>query len=309
MYETDSPDNEIALQVMFFTSVVTKRQMEAAELMVESIREFGGPLRQSGIKMFVDAGAPEVPENFDMLEVEIVPMSVPTTVRGYALSSKVFACHQAERSAGSEIRSLVWIGPDCLVIRPPMDFILDDSCDAAIRPVHIRNVGMPVGEPLDGFWTGVMKCAGIEDTDCAVESFVDRRRIRAYFNSHSYSVRPSVGLFGAWFRCFEQLVSDEEYQSACCRDELHRIFLHQAILSALTVTMIPSGRIRILPATYSYPYNLHGSVPADARPAELGELTTVVYEDMSMRPVDMAGIAAREPLRSWLESKLNAVQD
>lgn len=127
-----------------------------------------------------------------------------------------------------------------------------------------RNVGVSVAEPLDDFWSRVFERVGIADTDYSVESFVDGQKIRAYFNSHSYRVDPSVGLFRRWLECFEGLVLDTEFQVSSCSDDLHRIFLHQAVLSALTVAMIDSERIRILPPSYSYPYNLNAAVHPNA---------------------------------------------
>lgn len=121
-------------------------------------------------------------------------MTFPESIKDYYLSDKVFACAEAERAAGTTARSLVWLSPDTLVVNPPVLYALDDATDAAIRPVHIRNVGIPVDEPLDPFWTGVFRCAGLDDTTYSVESFVDGQRVRAYCHSHSYCVNPSVGL-------------------------------------------------------------------------------------------------------------------
>ena len=162
---------------------------------------------------------------------------------------------------------------------------------------------MPVGVPLDDFWQRVMECAWIRDTDYSVESFVDRVTIRAYFNSHSYCVNPSIGLFGEWLRCFDELAQDSGFQDTACADGLHRVFLHQAVLSALTVAKLDSNRIRLLPPTYCYPYNLNNSVPPERRATRLDELVSVVYEELDMNPDSMTGIEVREPLRTWLSER------
>lgn len=185
-----------------------------------------------------------------------------------------------------------------------MRFALSDDFDAALRPVHIRNVGIPIDEPIDGFWRGVMDCVGIDDVDYMVQSFVDGQKIRAYFNSHSYCVRPSIRLFRKWLTRFEKLACNKAYQTQFCSDELHRIFLHQAVLSALTVAMIQPERIEILPATYSYPYNLQKSVPTASRAAEMNQLVSVVYESLSLDPDRIEGLEIQEPLRSWLAKRI-----
>ncbi|HIH00648.1 TPA: hypothetical protein HA259_00945 [Thermoplasmata archaeon] len=192
---------------------------------------------------------------------------------------------------------------DTLIVNPPVQYDLGEAYDAALRPVHIKNVGMPVGVPLDDFWRRVMRCAGIQDTDYSVESFVDRVTIRAYFNSHSYCVNPSIGLFGEWLRCFDELAQDSEFQNSACADDLHKVFLHQAVLSALTVAMLDSDRIRLLPPTYCFPYNLNNMVPPERRATRLEELVSVVYEELDLNPDSIEGIEVREPLRTWLSER------
>lgn len=85
---------------------------------------------------------------------------------------------------------------------------------------------------------------------------------------------------------------------------LRSVFLHQAVLSALTDRLIPSERLLTLPPQYSYPYNLHAKVPCARMPRFLNDLMTVVYEGRSMRPEDMTDIVVLEPLRSWLSARV-----
>ena len=120
------------------------------------------------------------------------------------------------------------------------------------------------------------------------------------FNSHLLSVRPSISLFRRWLTHFETLVMDQEFQSGPCQDELHKIFLHQAVLSALIAGSIDPQRARLLPPGYSYPYHLHQEVPPERRARSLNELVCVAYEDEKLDPDVMNDIGIDEPLRSWL---------
>jgi hypothetical protein len=289
-------------QTVFLTWVYSIEQKRNARLLIDSIRSFGGTLRRCPIWLF-DAN-PQKGSCSDMVDtgVRVLPLTVPDTVRHYLFASKVYACAQAEELAGPEIQSLIWLSPDCLIVKPPLLFDLGRSFDAAVRPVHIRNVGLPPAEPLDRFWKGIYTVAGVRDVQVTVESFVDTQRLRAYFNSAAFSARPSTGLFRRWFECFETLVCDQEFQSGSCQDERHQIFLHQAIWSTLTATMLDPKRIRTLPADYGYPYNLHQSVPSDRRAQTLDDLVCVIYEDRSTDPDAMDDIDIHEPLRSWLSS-------
>ena len=116
-------------------------------------------------------------------------------------------------------------------------------------------------------------------------------------------MKPGDGLLRRWLEHFETLVLDEGFQHRACQDEWHQVFLHQAILSTLIVTALVPERIRTLPPTYGYPYNLHPSVPPDRRASALSDLVCVIYEERPVNPSFVDDIAIREPLRSWLESR------
>jgi hypothetical protein len=288
---------------VFVTSASSPVEVASVRLLAESIRSFGGELSSCPIWMFAEEGLMERSDLPSELGVDTRLLTIPDSIRGYELAEKVAACAAAERGVDPSITSLAWVSSDTLVVNPPVRFLLSDSHDAALRPVHIRNIGISADQPLDDFWRRVIRCAGLEDTEYHVESFVDRQLIRAYFNSHSYCVNPSVGLFRAWLRCFEELVMDKDFQDSACSDDLHRTFLHQAVLSVLTVAMIDPGRIAVLPPTYSYPYNLSAVLPFDRRARSLEELVTVVYEEMTLDPGSIHDIEIHEPLRSWLAER------
>jgi len=191
---------------------------------------------------------------------------------------------------------MVWLGPGCLVFRPPELFVLGSGCDAAFRPVHIANVGSLRSAPLDDYWTHVYAAVGVRDNRGSVESLLDGQRLRPYYNTHCFAVNPGLGLMNEWLGCFRLLVTDEAFQSGPCRDDLHRIFLHQAVLSALVNKSVDPGRFRILPPEYSYPLHFHDKLTGARRARTMNDITVAAYEDDS----DLAALPADEPMRSWL---------
>jgi hypothetical protein len=268
-------------------------------MLIDSIRAYGGSLRQCPIRIFEADPESASYENLTGSDVQPIPLDLSDEVR-YFFADKVFACAKAEELFGSEVQSLIWIDPGCLVITPPELYQLGEGDDAAVRPVHITNVGLPIDAPLDAFWSGVYARVGVDDVESNVVTFVDEERIRSYFNSHAFSINPTMGLMRRWYEHFAALIGDEDYQQECCQDQLHRIFLHQAVLSALLSTELEPQRLRILPPEYNYPYNLHQSVPADHRAATLNDLVSITYEDRSLDPTCVDDIEIHEPLRSWL---------
>ena len=289
-------------QILFLTMVRSPGEQTRASLLIESIRAFGGDLRHCPIWLY--EADPERAPCQDLVEkgVEVLALSLPDTVKGYYFADKVFACAKAEEMAESGRQSLIWIDPTCLIIRPPVLYDLGRVFDAAVRPVHIKNVGILATEPLDGFWKGVCDVVEVQDIKTTVETFVDMQRIRSYFNSHAFAINPFNGLIGQWFACFEALVRDEAYQRAFCGDDYHQVFLHQAVLSALLVTKLEAQRVRILPPDYNYPYNLQVAVPQERRAAVLNDLVCIAYEDRSLDPDLVDDIEIKEPLRSWLRA-------
>ena len=77
---------------------------------------------------------------------------------------------------------------------------------------------------------------------------------------------------------FTALVNDQAYQEEACSDIAHQIFLHQAVLSALIVTMLPPER----------------------RAQALNDLVCIANEERPMHPDAVTDIAIHEPLRTWL---------
>jgi hypothetical protein len=288
---------EIWDRTLIVTLVRTAQDKVNAQLMIESLRSFGGSFSLCPIWIF--EGDPQLAPCRDLEGTEIRIMELGQ-IGSYRFAGKVRACAQAEEAAAGRVRTLVWIDPACLIVNPPRLFDLGKSFDAAVRPVHIKNVGLLAGEPLDGFWQKVFELAGVNDVRATVDTFVDGHRIRAYFNSHAFAVNPSRGLLGKWLEQFDILAKDKDYQAQACLNETHRIFLHQAVLSALLATKIEPSRLRLLPPDYNYPYNLHGSVPSIRSASAFNDLVCLTYEDRSLDPKLIDDIEIREPHKSWL---------
>jgi len=288
--------------IVFLTMVHSPTEKIGAKLLLQSLRQFGGEISQCPFWILESEEAHGFCTDLIPLNVEVFPLEVNDAAKHYIFSSKVSACYQAERMASTATRSMIWMDTNCLIVQPPLLFDLGDSSDAAVRPVHIRNVGLTREDPIDQYWRGVYSAIGVDDLSGAVDSFVDGQHLRPYFNSHAFAFNPALGLMCKWSEKFESLVSNSDFQKRTCKDDLHQIFLFQAILSVLLATSIPSERLRILPTTYNYPYNLHDRVPADKRAHSLNELVCFTYEDRNIQPDEITDIQIHEPLHSWLKN-------
>ncbi|MFZ1948320.1 MAG: hypothetical protein WAW06_12290 [bacterium] len=296
--------------VVFLTLVRDDQGVRLTSLLIDSLRAFGGALRACPVWLFDASSGTAGARYRETPGVRVLPLIVPEQIEHYPFAAKVYACARAEDHAGDAgVRSLVWIDSSCLVVRPPVLFELGRGFDAAVRPVHIKNVGLRASEAVDGYWQKVFESVGVHDVATTVESFVDAERVRAYFNTHAFSVNAGHGLLREWFDCFRRLVVDRDFQAGPCSDKLRKIFLHQAVLSALVAASLDPDRVRILPPEYNYPYHLHQSVPAARRARSLNDLVCVAFEDDPPDPGGAGGLEVREPLKTWLAARLGSMPD
>jgi hypothetical protein len=293
-------DWEMKSSSIFLTGVSEPGEITAARLLIDSIQTFGDEMNAAPIWVFAAPPHDQACREWASKQVQVIPLSVPEAAKNYPFAAKVFACARAEELAPASIRSLTWLDSNCLVVQPPLLFNLGAEFDAALRPVHIRNVGLPPSTPLDTFWKGICAAIGVDDIHITVKSFVDGQTLRAYFNSHGLAVNPALGLFQRWVGGFTQLVADSAFQAAACADDRHRIFLFQALFSVLIASALEPDRLRLLPPTYNYPYNLHGRIPPQHRATALNDLVCFTYEERAIHPNVVTDIQIHEPLRSWL---------
>jgi hypothetical protein len=279
----------------FLMTVGSKQEERQARFVIESLRAFGGELQACPVWVF--STRPESRDDLAGLsQVTPLPLEIEAPYRSYPLSDKVFACAQAEALAGAEVRSLVWLNLDCLIVNPPLLFNLGPAFDAALRPVHIRNVGSLAAEPLDDHWQKVYQTVGVEGVPYTLESFVDAQTLRPYFNTHCFAINPAKGIMQTWREHFKALVADQAFQAGPCGDELHQVFLHQVVLSAIITNALAPERICRLPPEYSYPLHLHPKLPGSRRAPRLNHLVCAVHEEAD----EFSAIEVQEPLKSWL---------
>jgi hypothetical protein len=290
--------------IRFLTAVSTIEAVRHVRLAIESLRAFGGALSACPVWVFFRADAQCDPADIEracagLEDVQLLTLASDAGARPYPFQDKVQACAQAEAMAEPAVRSLIWLSAGCLIVSPPTLFDLVPPVSAAFRTVHHRNIGSLAHEPLDAFWVGVYRATGSGDAPYTIESFADRCEIRPYFNTHCFSIDPARGLCRAWATRFEEIVADRSFQEGPCHDPLYRIFLHQAVLSALVAKELAREEIRLLPPEYSYPLHMHDQVPLDRRARTLNDLVCAAYEGA----IPTEGIAIEEPLRSWLMAR------
>jgi len=289
-------------RVIFVTALADESALPGVQMMVGSLRTFSGPFQQASVWIYDLSPGAELCGRMAANRVDAFPLSLPGKLQGFPLAGKVAACARAETRAPSHLTSLVWISSDCLIFNPPRGYSLTAPHQAALRPVHIQNIGAERGKPLNAYWREVYRRVGQDPPSFSVESFVDGVDLYPYFNTHTFAVNPRLGLMARWEKIFQRLVEDDDFQDSACRDPRHKVFLHQAVFSALLSTHLTQDRIRVLPPTYGYPYNLQDQIPPRRRVTDLGQLVSLTWEGRTLAPDQVRDLHIAERYRKWLKA-------
>ncbi|MCI0513614.1 MBL fold metallo-hydrolase [candidate division KSB1 bacterium] len=289
-------------KLVFVTYVGNEDQVRKALILVQSIREFGGQYRNCPIYIVVDtAGVAGYRLNLHGLLT--VPVQIDASVRGYPYAIKAFAAAAVETLVADTTHTLLWFDPETILIQEPKLFELKKHAGVALRPVFLVNqIGLPPGAPLDAFWRRIYQATGVDSTRVpVVETLVERQKIRAYYNCGIFAVQPRRGIFREWARVMTELLADQKFQRAACHDFRHRIFLHQAVVSAIIISRCPAHEIRLLPPHAVYPLQQHPKISPKLQAKTMNDVIALIHESAWNEPQDWRKILpCREPLRTWL---------
>ena len=290
----------------FATVVGDDAQERAAGDLLASLRAFGGSVATTPFHVVVDGLDRRPCAELRGHGAILHPLVMPADARSLPLAEKAYAAALVEGLVAGTASTLVWLDSETLVLAPPTELALGDGAVAMVRPVFLANtIGQPPDQQPDAFWTRIYAAAGVTaGTIPTVRTEVDGVVVRAYYNCGVMAWQPSSGLAREWARALTELVGDRSFIATSCSDPLHRLFLHQAVFSAVLVTRTTPGERRALPPHVGYPLHLHQRLPAERRAAELDRLTVVILDDLAGRLdrlVELLPVA--EPHRSWLAGR------
>lgn len=293
--------------VVFATSVESAAQARKAELLVASLRRFGGPLATASFYVVVDGSSPGLSARAAELAATVLPLRPDAPIPPVPFARKVFAAAQVEALVARSAGTLVWLDPETLVLSPPDALRLSRRESVAVRPVFLRNaVGLARAAPADPYWDRILREAGASGASVpVVTTFVDGEAIRFYVNCGVFAVRPARGICREWARAFAAVGNDDAFLRSAAADRLHRVFLHQATFSAVLLARTAPAERRTLADAVGYPLHLHERVPEGKRLARLGAAPVVVHEDLLERRPDWSGLLPIDPERgAWLDEAL-----
>jgi len=294
-----------------FTTVMypTDWSVKNTLLLVESIRNFAGSLSQAPIWCFMPQYGKHVSTQIENrlreLNVEFISFSVDLEILRFFFAGDIIAAARAESTATGKTELLVWLGSNTIVLNDPGAFLLCANKKLGYRPVHHINIGSVYDNELDPFWKIIYQyCQVPEDRLFPMDTHIDAKTIRPYFNAGFLVVRPEEKLFKNWQDLFFEVYQQPQFQDLYKQDERYVIFLHQAILSGIILAKYKLEELEELPHTYNYPIHLFSEDVTAHRPSRLEELVAVRHEGFYQDPAWMEKMPAGEPLKKWLAEKL-----
>ncbi|MDD4051216.1 MAG: hypothetical protein PHR28_04870 [candidate division Zixibacteria bacterium] len=269
--------------IIFATYASDDQALYWALVMAESIRQFGGDMRNAPIWVYRPEGQPDIDsmqrKKQETLAVILKTIPIPEDAQGAWFAGKVNASAAAETDAEGKGIILAWLDPDEIFVKEPKEFLLPDSVSFGYRPVMHKLIGSLYSEPPDEFWSRVYARLSVpESAVFPVVSPLDQLTLRAYFNAGILIVRPERGLLRRWPGCFRTLYSDSVFAEWCRTDQLRAIFLHQAALAGDVLTLLKQSETMDLPSTYNYPAYFHDRYPAETKPKSLDDVVMFRHE-------------------------------
>ena len=298
-------------------SGVLERQ---ALLLFESIRRYTGRFRHSPIyALSPRAGygiSASARSKLDELGVVYIDEILNGDCPEYGSANRVAAAGYVEQQHPHDI--LVILDSDTLFLREPNEILLRPNVDVAVRPVDVK--GMCTSgptDPFDAYWRDLCRCCGVDYNQIpAIESFVDRCRIKASYNAGLVIVRGNLGIMQRWSSFFftsvrQQLkpyAHDRNFRSGAGWVEPAASRLWGSNQAALSLAIwSTTTNVKELEPTYNYPLTVHEQIDKGRRKRIFPNLVHVHYHWMlhdqtSKNPLfDRSGPLSAEQ-RVWLSS-------
>jgi hypothetical protein len=101
------------------------------------------------------------------------------------------------------------------------------------------------------------------------------------------------------------LVKKPACQGFYQQDKQYEIFVHQAALSGVILSMFPSEELQELSGTYNYPLHLFEEDVSRIRPSSIDELVTIRHEGFYEAPDWFDKMPAKDSLKKWIAKRLS----
>lgn len=270
-------------------------------LFVESLRRWGGAHAEAPVYAFTSPDDAPPRATVDRLsELGAIHVELGLEDHPYRdppVLNKVYVSAWAERELDHE--TLVFSDTDTVILGEPRE-LAGGSWIAATKPVGSSRAGgsKGPGKRHEHYWQRLYGELGVQ-SEPWVTSVVDRKRIRAYWNTGLVAARREAGLFGAWERAVVRLFE---------RDVVFRkpVLMEQLAWSAVLADH--HDRVWQLPDAYNYPLPKRRFLPDEMQALDLDQIVHVHLHKWAHLPGFLSEVEPALDPRSeryrWLTERL-----
>ncbi len=264
----------MSIPIAFLICTEPGRLEKQSLLLAESIRKFGGELKDTPIYSFHPRKGEPISSKtrnlFDSLKVVHQQILLNTEYHDYYLANKPLACAYAEKNIDAEI--LVFLDSDKCIFSEPKELLLPPNYNVGLRPEYGKGIGSKGKEDIqDDYWQKLYELLDVKH-EVYIHTPIGNKKIRAYWNSGLVAVRKNAGIFTAWKNNFEKVMQHKLAPSQ------GYYFTDQTVLSA-TVSSMEEDVFTFSPS-YSYPLPLHNRLTQESKLKNFDEIVSIHYFNM-----------------------------
>jgi hypothetical protein len=269
--------------IMFATFAETEEQVDHAVIFAESIRQFGGAVKEAPIYLYVgdysDIDIDQTRERLQFLNVMVQTSTAPNDALWFYYAGKVYAAAVAEKKAEKRGSVLVWMDDDTIVLDEPSELLLRPEISFGYRPVMHNRSGTLYGTKPNVFWSRIYEKLKVDyKNHFAMTTPADNQKIYAYFNAGLLVVRPNKGILQRWLNAFETLYKDSALAKMCRENVEYRIFLHQTALVGAVMNSLERDEMIELSDRYNYPLFFEQMFDASQQFGSIEGIKTLRYD-------------------------------
>jgi hypothetical protein len=284
-----TPGQEEPVPLVITTFVETPEEILWASIMVESLRTFGGRLKDAPVWVYASkefrAAESESLARIASFGAEVRTGRSEEGVTWFPLSGKVVAASQAETEAAGKVAYLARLDPDTIFLDEPDEFLLPGDKDLGYRPVFHRTISPLYEEPLDVYWSRAYELMGIKASEIfPVVTPADGETIRPYFQAGCIVVRPERGIMRKWEEMLSLLAADPLIKESCGTDPRKRYFTFQVALTGAVLKGLPRAAMHAFSDRVNYPIFFKEMFGAKREFHDLNRVVTVRYEQFFANP-------------------------
>jgi hypothetical protein len=264
----------MSIPIAFLICTEPGRLEKQSILLAESIRKFGGSLKNTPIYSFHPRKGEPISKPtmnaFESLGVLHQQIILNTDFHEYYLANKIVTCAYAEQNIDADI--LVWLDSDKCFFAEPKEFFLPSNYNIGLRPETGRGIGSKGKWDIqDSYWKKLYEVCDVKG-EIFVNTLIGNTRVRAYWNSGMVATRRYAGIFTAWKNNFEKAMKLK------IAPPQGIYFLEQSLLSATVCSM--EENIFTFSPSYSYPLPLHNRLSKPAKLKSFDEIVSIHYFNM-----------------------------